>query len=246
MGTNDIKIQNRCDHKVIFERVRMDSDRVSLYPAYPVGSLRNLELTRFGVLVSPASYGFVLSQATVYEDKYHKIELKNPDMYTEPLYEITYNVPSQYCPKCLGTQFVDDMVFDDRNEIQQVTGAPLLIQEVEKAIVTTKNTNKYYPWVGTKLKKLVGSKISDFAILAQEIQTDIRNSLENLKSQQLAHQALNPLVTSDEVLNSVEKVDVTQDTSDPSIVRVYVQYTSQSGEPYDMTQVMSLTQFRLR
>lgn len=246
MGTNDIKIQNRCDHKVIFERVRVDSDRVSMYPAYPVGSHKNLEMTRFGSVVPPNQYSFVLSRATVYEGDYYKIELKNPDMYNDPLYELSYNTPSRYCPKCLGTQFVDDMIFDDRNEVQQVTGAQLLIQEVEKAIVTTKNTNKYYPWVGTKLKKLVGSKIADFTVLAQEIQADVRNALENLKNQQRSHQGMNPTVTSDQVLNTVEVVDVTPHENDPSIVQVYVQYTSQSGEPYDITQLMSLTQYRLR
>lgn len=246
MGTKDIKIQNRCDHKVIFERVRLATDRVTLSTVYPVGSHKYLELTRFGNVVPPSKYFFKRDRETLYGDKYFSIELKYPDMYNDAVYEVTYTAPAEFCPKCLGSQFVDDIAIDDFKEVSIVEGAYLLIQEVEKAIVTNKNTNPYYPWVGASLSSLIGSKITDFVALAQEIQTQVRNSLENLKSQQLKHQEINPLVSSDEVLDTIENVDVTQDEADPSIVYIYVQYTSQSGSPYDYSQVMDLTQYRPR
>lgn len=246
MATKDIKIQNRCDHRVLLERISLDSDRLTLSPAYPIGSRKGMELLRYGKLVSPNKYTFRRKLDNLYLENYFEIELLMPDMSSDPLYELNYNVPLEFCPKCLGTQFTDDLGFNDVGELGQVSGALLLIQSVEKAIITSKGTNKYYTWVGTNLKSYIGTKIAEFSILSQEIETQVRSSLETLRNNQIAHQELNPFVSSDEVLDSIETVDVTQDNQDPSVVRIYVEYTSQSGNPYDYTQLMDLTQYRPR
>lgn len=246
MSTEDIRIQNRCDHRLLFERVDLGTDLVSLSPAYPVSAKQTFELLRFGTPVPASKYTFVSSSVANPFGKYQTIELRAPDKYPNPLYEVSYNVPLEFCPKCASTQFVDDMDIDDRQQVRKVSGATALIQSVEKTIVTTKGTNKYYPWVGTQLKGLVGTKVTDFSMLSQEIKTRVGTALENLKAKQLKHQEVNPQVSSDEVLGLVEKIEVSQPEEDPSIIEIYVQYTSQSGRSYDYTQLMDLTQFRPR
>jgi hypothetical protein len=246
MGTIDLKIQNRCDHTVLNERLYLDDDLRSLPPQFPIASQGYVQLFRFGLQVPESRYSFVKDNETLFEDKYFKIYLNLPDMYIDPMYEINYSVPSAFCPKCLSSDYVDDIGISSKNEVEQVTNAYSLIQSVEKAIITARGTNRYYPWAGSGLNSLVGTKINDISLLSQEITAQVRSSLENLKATQIKHQGMNPLVASDEVLNTIETVDVAQDLSDPTVVEIYVQYTSQSGASYDMTQLMNLAKFRTR
>lgn len=246
MGSKDIRIQNTCDHRLIFEVSELDSDRKTLKPEYPLGSARGLEVTRFGYPISDEDYKIVTVDDGMYGKSYKHIVLLEPDPYPDPVYELSYNATLEFCPKCLGNKFMDDIAIDNQNEVSIVTGAHLLIQEVEKAIVTTKASNPYYKWIGSRLSALVGTKITDLAAIYQEAESAVRSSLELLKNQQLANQEVNPLVSSDEILGNVEKVTVEANEEDSSLLEIYVQYTSQSGNSYEYGQLLDLTQYRIR
>jgi hypothetical protein len=141
---------------------------------------------------------------------------------------------------------MDDLAEDITNKIATVSGVELLVQSVEKAIVTSVGSNKYCTWFGSGVPKIVGSKISDINVLISELETQVRVSLTNLRDIQTKHQALNTQVSGDEVLEQVTKVTVTQDEKDPTVLFVYVWYTSQSGKSLNYTQAVELTQFRKR
>lgn len=244
MGTIDIKIQNRCDHTIVGERLTLQDDFVTFLPTFPIASSTSIFLDRFGLDVSSFSYDLVLTNNVLYDNKYYRIVLKRPELYLNPLYEISYTTTSEFCPKCMGANFVDDIVFGNTGNV--VTEAPQLIQMVEKFLVTTKGTNKYNPWVGSGLTTLIGTKITDFDALATEIKAMVRSCLTTLNNVQLKYQGVNSAVSPEEVILNIETIDVTQNEQDPSIVYVYVQYTSQGGSVYDFTQVLDLTNYRVR
>lgn len=246
MATKDIKIQNVCDHTIYEEILTLKPDRLTLYPQFPVASKSFAVLSRFGEPLAKESYSYVQDKQLLYENKYFKIVLTEPELYLSPIYTLTYSTFPQFCPKCLETGFVDDLVEVSPGDVKIVSGAYLLIQQVEKTIVTSLGTNKYYPWAGCGLSGLVGSKITDFQILKMEIVSKVQTALNNLRTIQQKHQAVNPSVSPDEVLKTVETIEVTQDSSDQTIINLFVQYTSQSGNPYDHTQILELTNYRAR
>jgi hypothetical protein len=246
MATKDIKIQSRCDHTILNEGLPLQPDRLTLFPSYPIASTSMVSLLKFGNEVPQLAYDFKQDRQLMYENKYLKIILKEPDLYTGSLYTFTYSTFLQFCPKCLGTEFVDDFVDTAPGVASVVSGPYQLIQSVEKTIVTTVGSNKYYPWSGSGVRVLVGSKIEDFQVLKSELEAKVRIALDNLKSIQMKHQAVNPAVSSDEVLGRVEAVNITQDPSDPTIINLFVQYTSQSGSRYDYSQLLELSQYRAR
>jgi phage baseplate assembly protein W len=246
MATTDIKIQSRCDHSILYEGLTLQPDRVSFLPSLPIASQGSVILYRFGNVVPQTSYSFRQSQQLVYENKYLKIVLNEPELYTDPVYNITFTTYLQYCPKCLGTEYVDDIHEDSPGIVSLVSGGAQLVQLVEKTIITTMGSNTYYKWAGSGVRTLIGSKITDFQVLSSEIEAKVRQALDNLRTIQLKHQAINPVVSGDEVLGTVEKVIATQDTLDQTIINLFVQYTSQSGANYDYSQVLELTQYRAR
>lgn len=246
MGTVDIKIQGRCDHAVLNEQLVLQSDRKTFFPQYPIASPEALVLTRFGKLVPRNFYRFAQEQQIVYGEKYYTIILNNPELYPEPVYEAQYPTYLEFCPKCLGTEFSDDLVPVTDQDINTVSGAILLSQLVEKTIVTALGSNKYYSWAGCGLKSLSQSKVTEASFIISEMQVQVRTALENLKQLQLRYQSANAQVSPDEVLGTVELIEGAQDPVDPTVFTLYVQYTSQSGGRYDFQQLVELSSFRVR
>lgn len=245
MGTLDIKMQNRCDHTVIGEILLLKNDRVTLVPEFPIASKRSLTIERYGVPLPDSQYSLQEYTEGVF-GKYNLIVLKSPDLYSGSLYESSYTTFKSTCPKCMGSDFVDDISIDQQGQIKTVTNSVSLAQQVEKFIVASKNTNRYYPWVGCTLRNLVGTKIRDLTIISEEIKSAIRASLNNLKEVQTKHQSINPRVSPDEVFDTIQTIDVYPDEQDPTILNAYVEYTSQSGNTYNYTQVLDLVETRQR
>lgn len=246
MATRDIRIQNTCDHRLLGEILVLGPDGMTLSPELPISIKASVSLYRFGEEVSPTRYTLRQDKQLLFENKYHKILLNEPELYDGALYTVDYYTYINFCPKCLGVGFVDDLAEDAPGVVRTLSGTALLSQSVEKAIITTVGTNKYYSWVGSGISTLLGSKITDVSVLLREIEFRAQNALGNLKRVQIKHQEANPEVSGDEVLDAVEVVRATQDGKDPSVINLYVQYTSQSGASLDYEQILELTQYRAR
>lgn len=246
MSTIDLKIQNVCDHMIVGERQTLQKDRCTILPEFPIAATGALTLTRFDMLVPEAHYCFRQDKQLLYQNKYLKIVRNSMDRYQDAVYELSYPTYLVYCPKCLGSGYMDDLAEDITRNVTTVSGVELLVQSVEKAIVTSVGSNKYCTWFGSGVPKVVGSKISDINVLISEMETQVRVSLSNLRDVQVKHQALNPQVSGDEVLDHVTKISVIQDAQDPTVLFVHVGYTSQSGKSLKYTQAVELTQFRKR
>lgn len=266
MATIDGQIQNLCNHTVTGERLFLNTDLVSLPLQFPLSAVTTITLFRFGVLVPTTKYTVlhtnspltsidtlspddpttVTGATSLYPTGYYSLVLNLPDLYYDPLYEVSYAVMPDVCPKCKGTQYTDDILFTPNNDFYTVTGASQLIQATEKFVVTYAGSNKYHQWVGSSLSDLLGTKISSFSDVSAQIQAKVKACLANLADIQVKSESINPSVSRDEVLANVEKIEVTQDSVEPSVVYVYIQYTSQSGNRYDFNQVLRLGQFRFQ
>lgn len=245
MATKDIKIQNRCDHRLRFEEIALESDYISLRPSCPISSRTSVVLYRFGLEVNSEMYYFVKEDSILYSNSnYYYIKLKEPDLYELPVYEVTFSTYEQYCPICMGTNYADDFIESPSNFPKTVSGPYQLIQNVEKLITTTLKSNPYHSWIGCGIKGIVGTKVPDQEAISSSIESSIRTALGNLKSIQIKNQGSNTKVSPDEVFGDVEKIDMTFDEEDPTYVEVFVQYHSQSGSSYDYTQLLELTNLR--
>jgi len=242
----DIRIQNTCDHRLLGEVLSLGSDVMTLSPEFPIATKATVVLYRFGEEVSPQRYTLKQDKQLTYGNKYYTILLNEPELYAGAVYTMDYSTYINYCPKCLGVGFVDDIAEDAPGAVKTLSGTALLSQSVEKAIITTIGTNKYYSWVGSGISTLLGSKISDVQVLLGEIESRAQNALGSLKRIQIKHQEANPEVSGDEVIGTVEMIRATQDPSDPSVINLFVQYTSQSGAALDYRQILELTQYRAR
>lgn len=254
MATEQPAIQNRCDHFVLHERLEVfinsaedvaAGSPVSTVGAqymiirYPVFSPGAIRLFRFGYEMPDDAFfvvddpGRSLWQDTQY--RYKLIFLKNVERSSETYYEVDYQTAQQFCDKCSGTGETDDFAHDGTGKPVRVTLTNQLAQDVEKAVRTELGSNKYHPWVGSKLHSLIGSKVTDESLLISDVRTYVRESLKTLQETQIAQANMNSRVSADEILGSVNNIGVEIDAEDPSVVRVSVDYTSKSGRVLNFT-----------
>jgi hypothetical protein len=246
MATLDIKIQNRCDHRIAGEHVLLGSDGLTLLPSAPLANVGTLIVTRNDVILTQDQYSVSMRTTATGDLSFKQITLRVKDPASDPYYELSYNTIKEYCPKCVGTDFTDDYTDNKEGDLSQVTLSGQLIQMVEKIIITRSSSNKYARWVGTKLHDRVGSKVSDFSLLATEIKSDIRTALTALKDYQTEHMQVNGYVDPSEVFGKILSINVQQDIEDPTVLNVTVFYSSRSGQVYDYTQYLELSNLRAR
>jgi hypothetical protein len=114
------------------------------------------------------------------------------------------------------------------------------MQNVEKFIVTVINSNPFHPFIGTGLVGLIGKRIANFNFLASQITSEINRTLQKLQDLQSQYQTAGRVVTDGELLASVDDIQAEQDIEDPSIVRVNVTVTAQSGKTVQFTQIIRI------
>lgn len=246
MATIDIKIQNRCDHRIPGERVALAIDGLTLSPQFPIASEGSLRLVRNDVDMEKGTYAVKERKLLTGETGFKDLILAVREQSYAPYFEASYNTFGSNCPKCAGALYTDDFTDDGMGGIETVGTTGILVQSVEKVVVTELHSNKYAAWVGTGLHNLIGSKISDFSVLSSEIKNDVRTALLSLQRYQIQHMQANDLVDPSEVLGQIISIDATQNAADPTVVELFVRYTSRSGQAYDYSQYLELANFRYR
>jgi len=246
MATVDLRIQNKCNHRISIETVSIDSDGLTLRPLVPIQSMGSLSVRRFGVKLNKTEYYLESEDNLVVGSTYRVIKLFNRDKYTDPVYDVSYATTLKYCPKCVGTEYTDDIYTKRDGEFKTVTDEFMLAQQAEKHVVTDVESNKYHLWIGSGLRSLINTKVTDLDFITSEVKKDIRSALNKMKEAQLKHEQANPLVDSSEVMGNIKSIEVLQDAADPSIVEAFVTYTAASGKTLEYSQVLELSTFRPR
>ena len=245
MATIDLKIQNRCDHRIQGELVTLRSDKRTLVPKYVIASEGSVGVLRYNSALPPSSFSFVyVDSLVVGEDK--AVYLSKSDKTSNPLYYMNYATQAKYCPKCLGTGFTDDLDIKSGGDFYTMEGLDLLAQNVEKNVIIDEGSNPFHRWIGNRLRNVIGKKNLDINFIETEIRNQVKSGLSKFKNAQGEQADANPYMGIEERLDEVISVVVTSDDEDPTIFRVQVDYTSLSGKNLRFNTLVDVNNFRIR
>jgi hypothetical protein len=241
----DFKIQNLCDHYINWERISLPNDRVSVNPSYPLASLTSLILRINNVIISNNNYKVYLNKNDMVLSPKSIIVLNSPCPFNFPIVELRYLTLSNYCPKCNGTLYIDDLIYGPDKDVVTIKDEYLLIQTFEKLIVTRITSNKYYSWIGTSIHDLVGQKISDLDYLKTKIVEDINKAVTDLKDVENQYISSGRPVSQGELFGQLLSVDLNPQT-DPTTIEVLIGFTAQSGKSLQLQQFVQLSKLQQR
>ena len=243
----DFKIQNQCDHVINWEQIPLQSDRKTFYLSYPLGAEASLSIRMNNVVLLRSSFN-VTTQPGANNGIYSKtyVTFKDSTKLYSPIVEARYTAASSYCPKCAGVKYLDDIIYGPNKDIVTVKDEYLLIQTLEKFIVTRVNSNPFHTWIGTSLHTLIGTKILDMDYLNSKIFDDVKKSVEDLKKTQDQYIKSGRAVSQGELFGELLSIDVQQDNTDPSTIQVVVKFTSRSGRALLFEQLLELKELRRR
>lgn len=241
----DIKLQNLCDHKILWMRASLESDRKTVYLPYPIAAMASLKVRVNGIVQPVTAYSVKTVRQSLSLTVISILEFLSKIKHHEPIIEFFYACMADTCPKCLSVKTADDFFINGHGDVETVSKEILLLQQVEKIIVTKLSTNIFHTWYGTDLHALIGTKIFDRDLLYSRIREQINNAIEKLKTIQRQMMASGRKFEPGELFGALLKIDI-EDTPDPSLLMVTVIFTSQSGAPVEYSQYISLNEPRQR
>jgi hypothetical protein len=224
----DYKLARTCDHQIFWEIAEFDTeDMRSLYVSKPIIS-SHLRVRVSGNLLASSDFSLVDDLSTTYAPK--KVYLKERQKSIDDTYEVTYITDYLHCPKCVGLKVLDDLQFSTEGKIVVAKDEYLLLQNVEKNVITELGSNTFHTWEGTSLIDLTGSRIMDTDYLKTKISQDVNAALNKFKSMQNQQLATQRPMSDGEILESVDSVIVSQDVVDPTVFRVDIVVRSRSNK----------------
>jgi len=242
----DFKIQNKCDHKINWDTGVLSLDAKRIDVTYPIASKASVALKVNFMLVDKSEYSVQEDPTDLTLQKMSYLSLRQRIKLFNPIIEVSYTTFTNSCPKCEGARYLDDFVYTSGGDILTTKDEFLLIQNVEKYIVTRLGSNKYQTWMGTGLQDMIGMKILDGQLLTTKITEEINTTIDKFKDMQKQLVATGRPVSSGELFGQLLSVDVQQDQTDPTTIQVLVSFTAQSGKRLEFTQLLELTQLRQR
>lgn len=118
--------------------------------------------------------------------------------------------------------YENDIQFDRIKKIRQLTGTDKLVQSIMRILLTTKGDSFEDSRWGSELNRSVGSKITS------DNYATIRESIISALVHYNSVNEDNP--NSDEVIDTIDEMQVVSDSTDPRIIRVVVGVTTESGK----------------
>lgn len=123
-----------------------------------------------------------------------------------------------------------DLVLD-RGDLKIVVDSEKLIQDLLKIALTTAGSNPLQPWYGSFISRsLIGSTLSN-SIVIQVAQSQLQNSIENLRTLQQLQVKSFQRVTPDEQINSILDISIIRSTLDPRLFDVVIKVLSKGFKP---------------
>jgi hypothetical protein len=236
----DINLQTVCNHKIYKELVALDADGVSIRPLKPIAAAGSVILYASEDIVPNTSYSIVADPLTVDVYRPKMILLNKKWQEIEDYFEVTYVTMVNFCPKCVGRSIIDDISYDVKGDLFAIRNEKLLLQNLEKFTVTEIGSNPFHGYIGTALVTLLGQKISDPNFTANKMIGDINNSLSKFKDMQDQYRLTGRVVSTGELLEAIESINVTVDPVDPTIMNANITAKAQSGRSIGFTQVLQI------
>ena len=125
------------------------------------------------------------------------------------------------------TEFVfepyeNDIQFDRKKLVRQMTGVDKLVQSIMRIMLTTKGDSFEDSQWGSEMNNQIGSKLKSDSFAA------VRESIIQALMHYNDINQDNP--NSDEVINTIDELQVVSDLNDPRIVRTVIGVTTESGK----------------
>jgi hypothetical protein len=243
--SQDFKIQNICDHKIIREEALLSFNRKDITVGLPIVSTNDISLYISGNLVPKENY--TIQNLETAQDEYPRrvLRMRKRIKVAFPIVEVSYVTVAERCPKCLGVRVIDDYKLSHEGDIALVKDEAYLVQQVEKYIVTRLGSNKFHSWMGTTLQSLIGTKVTDIDLLRSRITDQVNSAISKLVDVQSQLIASGRKLTLGEIYGTTQSL-VVQPTDDPTMFEVILSFTARSGKTIEYSQFLELDQFRKR
>lgn len=236
----DLTLPTICNHRISRELSYVAPDLRSVRVAQPMSNTLTVQVYASDNLVPMTAYSIILDPRSneVNPPKmiYFKYNWKSPD----DTFEVSYNTFAATCPKCGGGGALHDISYTAMGTVSVSRNENLLLQNMEKFIITESASNPFHSYLGTNLVSLLGEKIYDMGFVRTKITQEVMGSIDKLKELQEKYVASGRTMTPGETLDTVDSVDVEQDDRNPSVLRVNVEATAASGEQLTYVQLLKI------
>jgi hypothetical protein len=237
----DINLTATCDHQVCRELQVLGSDRRLIRTDFPIASAATVEVYATDNFI-PSSYYLLIDDPSPSPDSNQSkvIYFKDKWKALTDYFEISYLTLVGYCTKCVGSGYLDDISYNVRGDLPVLRDEYLLMQNVEKFVVTRLGSNPFQSFIGASLEDLIGTKVSNPSFLISQITSEITRSLKKLQDLQSQYKQTGRSVTKGELLQAIEGITVTQDANDPTIFEAKVVVSAVSGQTVEFVQVLKI------
>lgn len=131
------------------------------------------------------------------------------------------------CPRCYGKNYYFDIFFDSQGKAVLSEGTLKLQQELMKVTLEEKGSNVFFDnWGNEVRERMIGQKNNPAA--QSKVELLIRDCINHLKGVQIGNQNLYQNMDSEEILATIDSVNVIKTSQVGYDVEVVV--TSQAGE----------------
>jgi hypothetical protein len=235
----DLKLQNACDHLIQWVSSTLSSDQKTVNLPYPLSSSSSLKVRVNNVIIPSDIFTVTTLRNNITNLVNSRVIFNNKIKDFEPIVELKYVTLSVYCPKCLGNSVVDDFFVEGHGDYKTISKELLLLQQLEKIIVTKLSSNSFHDWYGSNIHSFVGKKISDRDLLNSKIKDQIGVAIEKLKNIQKQMISSGRKFDDGELFGRLLDIEI-KDTEDPTILEVIVYFTSKRESTLEYTQYLSL------
>lgn len=236
----DLNLSTLCDHRIYRELTFIDDSRRILRVDRPMAAASIVKIYATDNLLPSSMYTIIDDPETTQDEKNKAIQFRQKWRSPDDYFEIDYLTLSEYCPKCNNGNYLDDISYTIKGDFYQIRNEKLLMQNVEKFTITEINSNPFHTFIGTGLISLIGTRITDVSLLVSQITSEITITLQKLQSLQSQYRMTGRPVTSGEILESVESIEVTQDEDDPTVMKADVSVIAESGKTVEFSQYLKI------
>jgi len=139
----DLNLTTACDHLVFRELTVLDKDARTIHLQNPIAATATVQVFATDNLVPDTMYRIINNPTeTVNPEKI--IQFKDKWRSITDYFEISYITLPNFCPKCSGINFYDDISYDVSGDLFTIRDEKLLMQNVEKFTVTKINSNPFH------------------------------------------------------------------------------------------------------
>lgn len=239
----DLAIQNPCDHRVLAEEAQIRGSQYLLLDQEP-DPLKDLTVSRAGQDLT--RFAFSRGGGKVFLDL-NNVSLGGPVVYLSSgdTVLVSYYVKDvTTCPRCGGTGYADDLM-ETEDGVFKVVLEDGLAQAIEKLLSTRRGTNPYHSWYGSTLMDLVGEKVADTQYIKSRIEMAAREAIQTYMDAYQNIWATAPGAELGDRIDTIDRVEASQDEEEPSLFYLEVDYTTGSGNTISFEQSLRLNYYKL-